>query len=60
MTSNEMRAATERLRITKNVMDDAATRGIILTPADFTFDAGGSPLIDGMDANEWLDAMTMD
>lgn len=41
------------------IIAKAALHGIELTPADF-IDYGDGPTLDGMDAAEWLEAMTMD
>lgn len=41
------------------IIAKAALHGIELTPADF-IDYGDGPTLDGMDADEWLEAMTMD
>jgi len=40
------------------VIRQAADSGIQLTTMDFSLDQTGSPVIDGMDPMDWLNAMT--
>lgn len=42
------------------LIERAAKYDLDLEPRDFTLEADGSLTIDGMDAVEWVDAMTMD
>lgn len=50
-------ATERRARIRRELVEFAGARYIPLEPGDITF-SEGFPLIDGMPADQWLEAMT--
>ena len=46
--------------VSAHIVADARSRGLELAPSDVVFGRNGDPFINDMDADAWLDAMSMD